>query len=141
MGYTLLIDNYDSFTWNIYADLATLGGNPLVRRNDKISLEEVEVSRSQLKAGRSGTDNRLKAMYEAGELDRIVISPGPGHPRTDSGISRDVIVWGMGKLPVLGVCMGLECLVDVMGGEVSDPVPPNTQHSAEDPADRLRRRD
>lgn len=44
MGYTLVIDNYDSFTWNIYADIATLGGNPLVRRNDKISISEIEVS-------------------------------------------------------------------------------------------------
>jgi anthranilate synthase/indole-3-glycerol phosphate synthase/phosphoribosylanthranilate isomerase len=46
MGYTLLIDNYDSFTWNIYADIATLGGNPLVRRNDKISLNDVQVGPS-----------------------------------------------------------------------------------------------
>jgi anthranilate synthase/indole-3-glycerol phosphate synthase/phosphoribosylanthranilate isomerase len=44
MGYTLIIDNYDSFTWNIYADIATLGGNPLVRRNDKITMDEIEVS-------------------------------------------------------------------------------------------------
>ncbi|ORX35558.1 N-anthranilate isomerase [Kockovaella imperatae] len=101
MGYTLLIDNYDSFTWNIYSDLATLGGNPLVRRNDKITIEEVE------------------AMYNAGDLDRICISPGPGHPKTDSGISREVITWGMGKVPILGVCMGLECLVDVLGGEIA----------------------
>lgn len=43
-GYTLLVDNYDSFTWNIYADIATLGGNPLVRRNDKITITEIEVS-------------------------------------------------------------------------------------------------
>ncbi|RXK36024.1 anthranilate synthase/indole-3-glycerol phosphate synthase/phosphoribosylanthranilate isomerase [Tremella mesenterica] len=101
MGYTLVIDNYDSFTWNIYADIATLGGNPLVRRNDKITIQDIET------------------MYKAGDLDRIVISPGPGHPRTDSGISRDVIRWGMGKVPILGVCMGLECLVDVMGGEIT----------------------
>ena len=101
MGYTLLIDNYDSFTWNIYADIATLGGNPLVRRNDQISLSDIE------------------RMYTSGDLDRVVISPGPGHPQTDSGISRDVITWAMGKVPVLGVCMGLECLVDVLGGEVS----------------------
>ncbi|KAK4688199.1 hypothetical protein P7C73_g1902, partial [Tremellales sp. Uapishka_1] len=101
MGYTLLIDNYDSFTWNIYADLAVLGGNPLVRRNDKISIEDIE------------------AMFNAGDLDRIVISPGPGHPRDDSGISREAITWGTGKLPILGVCMGLECLVDVMGGEIA----------------------
>ena len=58
-------------------------------------------------------------MYDNGDLDRVVISPGPGHPSTDSGISRDVITWGMGKIPILGVCMGLECLVDVLGGEVS----------------------
>jgi len=45
MGYTLVIDNYDSFTWNIYADIATLNGNPLVRRNDKISIQDMEVSR------------------------------------------------------------------------------------------------
>lgn len=101
MGFTLVIDNYDSFTWNVYADLSVLGGNPLVVRNDKITLDEI------------------KAMYDKGEIDRVVISPGPGHPRTDSGISRDVIQWALGKLPLMGVCMGLECLVDVLGGEVS----------------------
>ncbi|KAL7418597.1 anthranilate synthase / indole-3-glycerol phosphate synthase [Cryptotrichosporon argae] len=101
MTRTLLIDNYDSFTWNIYADIAVLGGDPLVRRNDKITLDEIAT------------------MHANGHIDRIVISPGPGHPRTDSGISRDVITWGTGKLPVLGVCMGLECLVDVMGGEIA----------------------
>lgn len=101
MGFTLLIDNYDSFTWNIYADLASVGGNPFVVRNDKITLKEIE------------------GMFADGELERIVISPGPGHPRTDSGVSRDVIAWGMGKLPILGVCMGLECIVDLLGGEIA----------------------
>ncbi|KAI9639071.1 uncharacterized protein MKK02DRAFT_39347 [Dioszegia hungarica] len=101
MGYTLIIDNYDSFTWNVYADVAVLGGNPLVRRNNKISIEDVE------------------AMHAKGDLDRIIISPGPGHPRTDSGISREVITWACGKVPVLGICMGLECLVDVLGGEIA----------------------
>jgi anthranilate/para-aminobenzoate synthase component II len=43
-GYTLIIDNYDSFTWNVYADVAVMKGNPLVRRNDKITIEDVEVS-------------------------------------------------------------------------------------------------
>ncbi|OCF43035.1 anthranilate synthase/indole-3-glycerol phosphate synthase/phosphoribosylanthranilate isomerase [Kwoniella heveanensis CBS 569] len=100
MGFTLLVDNYDSFTWNIYADLATCGGNPVVIRNDKITLPEIE------------------EMFAVGDLERIVISPGPGHPRTDSGISRDVISWGIGKLPILGVCMGLECIVDLLGGEI-----------------------
>ena len=44
MGFTLVIDNYDSFTWNIYADIAMLGGNPLVKRNDKITVSEIDVS-------------------------------------------------------------------------------------------------
>lgn len=43
MGYTLIIDNYDSFTWNVYADVAVLGGNPLVKRNDKITIDEIQV--------------------------------------------------------------------------------------------------
>jgi len=43
MGYTLIIDNYDSFTWNVYADIAVLGGNPLVKRNDKITIDEIQV--------------------------------------------------------------------------------------------------
>ena len=98
---TLIIDNYDSFTWNVYADVAVLGGNPLVRRNDQISIKDIE------------------EMHGRGELDRIIISPGPGHPKTDSGISREVITWAFGKVPLLGICMGLECLVDLLGGEVS----------------------
>ncbi|WWC69860.1 uncharacterized protein I206_103803 [Kwoniella pini CBS 10737] len=101
MGITLLIDNYDSFTWNVYADIAVLGGNPVVVRNDKITLDQIET------------------LFNSGELERIVISPGPGHPRTDSGISRDAIKWGIGKLPILGVCMGLECIVDLLGGEIA----------------------
>jgi anthranilate synthase/indole-3-glycerol phosphate synthase/phosphoribosylanthranilate isomerase len=48
MGYTLIIDNYDSFTWNVYADVAVLSGNPLVKRNDKITIEEIQVSRVQV---------------------------------------------------------------------------------------------
>ena len=122
MGYTLLIDNYDSFTWNIYADIAVLGGNPLVRRNDKITIQDIEVSgvRSRLEGFSAQWDSpHVQAMYAAGDLDRIIISPGPGHPRTDSGISRDAITWAMGKIPILGVCMGLECVVDVLGGEAS----------------------
>lgn len=101
---TLIIDNYDSFTWNVYAEFAVLGGDPLVRRNDQISISDIE------------------KMHAKGELARIVISPGPGHPKTDSGISREVITWALGKVPVLGICMGLECLVDVLGGEVSKSI-------------------
>lgn len=77
-----------------------------------------------------------QAMFSAGDLDRIVISPGPGHPRTDSGISREIITWGMGRLPILGVCMGLECLVDALGGEVSPDSPGHRFMT-----DRLCRRD
>lgn len=73
----------------------------MVKRNDEITLEEVE------------------ELYTTRRLRSIVISPGPGHPQTDSGISRDVIKWAMGKVPLLGVCMGLECVVDVMGGEIA----------------------
>ncbi|KAJ9122622.1 hypothetical protein QFC22_002051 [Naganishia vaughanmartiniae] len=58
-------------------------------------------------------------LYTSNQLRSIVISPGPGHPRTDSGICRDVITWATGKVPVLGVCMGLECIVDVLGGEIA----------------------
>ena len=47
MGYTLIIDNYDSFTWNVYADVAVLGGNPLVKRNDKITIAEIQVGPSE----------------------------------------------------------------------------------------------
>src|SRR6267154_1862029 len=51
-------------------------------------------------------------------INRLIISPGPGHPKTDSGVSRDAIKYFAGKVPVLGVCMGLECIVDVYGGEI-----------------------
>jgi anthranilate synthase/indole-3-glycerol phosphate synthase/phosphoribosylanthranilate isomerase len=54
MGFTLLVDNYDSFTWNIYADIATLKGNPLVRRNDKISIQDVQVRAVQACASLAG---------------------------------------------------------------------------------------
>ncbi|KOS19684.1 Multifunctional tryptophan biosynthesis protein [Escovopsis weberi] len=93
----ILIDNYDSFTWNIYQYLVLEGATVTVYRNDKITLDEVI----------------------AKEPTQIIISPGPGHPKTDSGISRDVIRHFAGKIPVFGVCMGLQCIFDVYGGEVS----------------------
>ncbi|CAH02563.1 bifunctional anthranilate synthase/indole-3-glycerol-phosphate synthase [Kluyveromyces lactis] len=93
----VLIDNYDSFTWNIYEYLCTEGAEVLVFRNDKITVEEVE----------------------ALNPDIVMISPGPGHPETDSGISRDCIAFFCGKVPVFGVCMGQQCMFDVFGGEVS----------------------
>ncbi|KAL7918926.1 indole-3-glycerol phosphate synthase domain-containing protein [Trichoderma austrokoningii] len=93
----ILIDNYDSFTWNIYQYLVLEGATVHVFRNDKITVEElIEKKPTQL-----------------------IISPGPGHPQTDSGVSRDAIRHFAGKIPVLGVCMGLQCMFDVYGGEVS----------------------
>lgn len=80
----ILIDNYDSFTWNVYQYLILEGATVSVFRNDQISLEELI----------------------AKEPTQLVISPGPGHPDHDSGISRDAIKHFAGKIPVLGVCMG-----------------------------------
>ena len=95
----LLIDNFDSFTWNLYQSLCLIAPekNLVVIRNDAI------------------TPDQLKLL----QIQYLVISPGPGHPQTDSGISRDAIKYFAGKVPVLGVCMGLECLVDVYGGQIA----------------------
>ncbi|KAG6381889.1 phosphoribosyl anthranilate isomerase [Boletus reticuloceps] len=93
----LLIDNFDSFTWNLYQQLSLLGANVTVIRNDAIPAAALP----QL------------------DIKSLIISPGPGHPTTDSGISRDAIRYFTGKVPVLGVCMGLECIVDVYGGTIA----------------------
>ena len=93
----VLIDNYDSFTWNLYEYLCQEGAEVLVYRNDAITVQGVE---------------DLKP-------DCVFISPGPGHPRTDSGISRDCVQYFAGKIPVVGVCMGLQCMFDVFGGNVA----------------------
>lgn len=80
----ILIDNYDSFTWNVYQYLMLEGANVTVYRNDEITLEELV----------------------AKNPTQLVISPGPGHPESDSGISKDLIKHFSGKIPILGVCMG-----------------------------------
>lgn len=92
----LLIDNFDSFTWNLYQSLVILGANVTVIRNDAIPVSALRL---------------LK-------IKSLIISPGPGHPQTDSGISKAAIKFFAGRVPVLGVCMGLECLVDVYGGKI-----------------------
>ncbi|MGK2964669.1 MAG: anthranilate synthase component II [Tepidiformaceae bacterium] len=92
---TLLIDNYDSFTYNLYQYLCELGEEVVVHRNDKVTLDE------------------CKALNP----DHVVISPGPGNP-DDAGVSRDVIREFAGKVPVLGVCLGHQCIFDVYGGDV-----------------------
>jgi len=93
---TLLIDNYDSFTYNLYQYLCELGADVRVFRNDKVSLGECIALRP----------------------DHVVISPGPGNP-DEAGISRDVIREFAGKVPVLGVCLGHQCIYDVYGGTVA----------------------
>lgn len=93
---TVLIDNYDSFTYNLYQYLAEMGADVKVFRNDQVTVAE------------------LKALNP----DHVVISPGPGTP-DDAGISRDVIREFAGKVPVLGVCLGHQCIYDVYGGTVA----------------------
>ncbi|MFZ5800864.1 MAG: anthranilate synthase component II [Candidatus Omnitrophota bacterium] len=91
----LMIDNYDSFTYNLVQYLGELGEELKVFRNDKVSIERIK---------------RLKP-------ERIVISPGPGRPE-DAGISCTAIKDFSGKIPILGVCLGHQCLGEVFGGKV-----------------------
>lgn len=88
-----LIDNYDSFTYNLLQYMAELGAEPKVFRNDEVTVEEL-----------SG-------------FDGIVISPGPGRPE-DAGISNEAIRALSGKVPILGVCLGHQCIGQVFGGRV-----------------------
>lgn len=91
----LMIDNYDSFTYNLVQYLGELGEELVVYRNDKISLSRI---------------NELKPSH-------IVISPGPGTPE-DAGISKEVIQTFGERIPILGVCLGHQCIGEVFGGKV-----------------------
>jgi len=91
----LLIDNYDSFTYNLYQYLSELGEEVMVARNDKLSLEEIA---------------RLSP-------ERIVISPGPGTPQ-QAGISNQVIRHFGPRIPILGVCLGHQCIGYTYGARV-----------------------
>ncbi len=91
----LVIDNYDSFVYNLVQYLGELGAEPVVYRNDALSVEEA----LQL------------------EPDGILISPGPGRP-AGAGISLDLIAAAASSIPVLGVCLGLQCIGELYGGEV-----------------------
>jgi anthranilate synthase/aminodeoxychorismate synthase-like glutamine amidotransferase len=91
----LLIDNYDSFTYNLYQYLAEMGADVQVRRNDHVTLDEIE----------------------AMQPDHIVISPGPGTP-TEAGLSCKVIETFGPYTPVLGVCLGHQAIGQVYGGRV-----------------------
>jgi len=92
----LVIDNYDSFTYNLVQYLGELGATVEVRRNDRVTLEEIE--------------NSLRP-------ERIVISPGPGTPN-GAGITLDVIKRFAGKAPLLGVCLGHQAIGQAFGGKV-----------------------
>jgi len=94
-GRVLVIDNYDSFTYNLVQYLQELGAHTLVFRNDKVSLKKLEKLR----------------------FNKIVISPGPGRPK-DSGISCSLIGKFYKKIPVLGVCLGHQCIGSLFGGRI-----------------------
>ncbi len=91
----LIIDNYDSFTYNLVQYLGIIGKKIKVRRNDGITISEIA------------------------ELDpaKIVISPGPGKPES-AGISKELINYFYKKIPILGVCLGHQCIAEVFGAKI-----------------------
>jgi anthranilate synthase component II len=91
----LVIDNYDSFVYNLVQYLGELGAEPLVHRSDALTLEEIV----------------------ALDPDAVLVSPGPGRPE-DAGLSNAVIQRFAGVCPVLGVCLGHQCIGQVYGGDV-----------------------
>lgn len=95
MGLTVLIDNYDSFTYNLVQYLQELNERVVVFRNDKTTLKEIQKLSPQ----------------------RIVISPGPSIPK-NAGISLSVIKHFAGKVPILGVCLGHQCIGEAFGGKI-----------------------
>jgi anthranilate synthase/aminodeoxychorismate synthase-like glutamine amidotransferase len=91
-----IIDNYDSFTYNLVQYFGELNADIRIFRNDKITLNElIELA-----------------------PDQLVISPGPGEPLKDGGVSPEAIRYFTGKIPILGVCLGHQCLAAVNGGKV-----------------------
>lgn len=93
----VVIDNYDSFTYNLVQFLGELGADLQVFRNDAIGVEDLE---------------RLKPSH-------LIISPGPGTPERDAGISNDAIRHFHGRIPILGVCLGHQCIAHVFGGKIA----------------------
>jgi len=96
----LIIDNYDSFVYNLAQYLGELGWEPEVYRNDQITLTEIELLNPS----------------------HIVISPGPCTP-LEAGISNDVVRHFGGKIPILGVCLGHQCIGHVYGGRIARTLP------------------
>ncbi|HEX4162367.1 MAG TPA: aminodeoxychorismate/anthranilate synthase component II [Acidimicrobiales bacterium] len=99
----LVVDNYDSFVYNLVQELGELGADPVVFRNDAIDVEGIR----------------------AASPDAVLISPGPGRP-DDGGVSLDVVRQLGGELPLLGVCLGHQCIGQAFGGEI-EPAP-NLMH-------------
>ena len=95
----LIIDNYDSFTFNLYQFVGTINQDVLVKRNDKITVEEIA---------------ELKPSH-------IILSPGPGYPK-DAGICEEVLQNLKGSFPIMGVCLGHQAIGEVFGGTVA-PAP------------------
>jgi len=91
----LVIDNYDSFTYNLVQYLGELGSQPVVYRNDKILLDKIKYLKPS----------------------SIIISPGPGKPK-DAGMSNMIIKRFSGKIPILGVCLGHQCIAEVFGSKI-----------------------
>jgi anthranilate synthase/aminodeoxychorismate synthase-like glutamine amidotransferase len=91
----LVIDNYDSFVYNLVQYLGELGSHPVVHRHDEVDLEAIR----------------------AIDPDAVLISPGPGRPE-DAGVSNDVIRELAGDVPILGVCLGHQCIGQLFGGDV-----------------------
>ena len=98
-----VLDNYDSFTYNLVQYLGELGAEIEVRRNDQVTLREIEEMRPE----------------------RIVISPGPCTP-SEAGISVELIKYFAGKMPLLGVCLGHQAIGEAFGGEIVRA--PNLMH-------------
>jgi anthranilate synthase/aminodeoxychorismate synthase-like glutamine amidotransferase len=91
----LMIDNYDSFTYNLVQYCGQLGADMVVHRNDKITIEEIE----------------------ALDPEKIILSPGPCTP-LEAGISNEVVRRFKGELPILGICLGHQCIGHVFGGDI-----------------------
>ena len=95
----LMIDNYDSFTYNIVQYFGELGAEVTTLRNDEVTLDE------------------LQAMHQRGEFDRLCISPGPCSP-AEAGVSVAAIQHFAGQLPILGVCLGHQAIGAAFGGKI-----------------------
>ena len=91
----LVIDNYDSFVYNLVQYLGELGAEPVVHRHDALTLDQIDEI----------------------DPDAVLISPGPGRPE-DAGLSNDVITHFAGRVPILGVCLGNQCIGQIYGGSV-----------------------